>query len=67
MGRPDGVRYPVTAQFESGMQYSPRQETHEELVARVAEERADLTCHVGPGGRPCGKPASDPIHTEAAP
>jgi len=51
----------------SGRVYSPRPETPEETAARVAEERADLTCHVGPGNRPCGKPADDPIHTEAAP
>jgi hypothetical protein len=60
----DGVRYSLD-DYVPGMTYSPRQETHEELVARVAEERADRTCQAGPGTRPCGKLPDDPIHTTA--
>lgn len=39
-----------------------RNETPEEQAARVAEERADLTCQAGTYGRRCGKLADDPIH-----
>lgn len=43
--------------------YGMRDETAEETTARVAEERADLTCWAGPYVRRCGKLADDPIHT----
>lgn len=37
-------------------------ETGEQAQARIAEERADPSCRVGPHGRWCGKLADDPIH-----
>jgi hypothetical protein len=43
--------------------YRPRSETGGEAQARIAEERADGTCQVGPYGRRCGRLADDPIHT----
>lgn len=45
-----------------GTHFAVRDETGAEIVARVAEERADKTCHAGTHGRECGKPVDDPIH-----
>jgi hypothetical protein len=50
-----GIEYP-------GRRYVMRQETEQERDARVAEEEADQACQVGMYSRPCGKPATDPIH-----
>jgi hypothetical protein len=41
-----------------GTRYRSRPETGAEALARIAEERADLTCQVNR----CGKPANDAIH-----
>lgn len=37
-------------------------ETGEQAQARIARQRADVTCWVGTYGRRCGKTADDPIH-----
>lgn len=46
----------------SGITYRHRRETAAEQRERMAAERADLTCHAGTYGRPCGRLAVDPLH-----
>lgn len=41
--------------------YVVREETGAETIARVAKERADVTCQVNR----CGKPKTDPIHAHS--
>lgn len=61
---PDGTAHPDLPAHTETRHWRPRMrhESSDETLARIAEERADLTCHAGPGNRSCGRPAADPIH-----
>jgi hypothetical protein len=58
-GGADGVMYDDSG---PGRRWISRVETPAERDARVAEEKAADGCVVGMYSRPCGKPATDPIH-----